>query len=463
MLIQFYFFLLLSVQIFLVACTFPSPSIDNSLPIHFEYYGGKSDGDSKDQLHAKLSEAMKSEYTKTGTTIVGMCCRDGIVLGADTRSTGGPLVMDKNKLKIHQVSKYIRCCAAGTSADCTQITRRASHHLGMLRIEHELSGESSEQYPYMDPLAAAVTSISNRIRSSRSDPKQQRKVESVLILGGVDHAGPALYQIDIEGVPQRVSFSALGSGATDALAVLESERRLYRIKNNRNKVSKDDIGNSQASSDANKEICGESSCDFDVEQAVQEGHCEDITVEEAVNIVRKAVRSGILNDLGSGSHVDLCVISFDGGVVTGSNMGSLGNCNVRQWREEAVSNWDADRISRSFTSDPTTSSSSSANIAEPTCGAADSNSCAGNFASADAKAAAVVHVEDNISKENLPEAFQGNSAPDRNNSTSDASSLGRRIFSRVRSVKRLIGSKVVEINDTVPVDEVVALNVELLE
>lgn len=64
-------------------------------------------------------------YTKTGTTIVGLCCTDGIVLGADTRSTGGPLVMDKNKLKIHNIAARIFCCAAGTSADCDQITRRA--------------------------------------------------------------------------------------------------------------------------------------------------------------------------------------------------------------------------------------------------------------------------------------------------------------------------------------------------
>ena len=38
-------------------------------------------------------------YLKTGTTIVGICCRDGVVLGADTRCTGGPLIIDKNKLR----------------------------------------------------------------------------------------------------------------------------------------------------------------------------------------------------------------------------------------------------------------------------------------------------------------------------------------------------------------------------
>ena len=32
---------------------------------------------------------------KTGTTIVGMIYKDGVVLGADTRATGGSEVVDK--------------------------------------------------------------------------------------------------------------------------------------------------------------------------------------------------------------------------------------------------------------------------------------------------------------------------------------------------------------------------------
>jgi hypothetical protein len=49
---------------------------------------------------------------KTGTTIVGMIYKDGIVLGADTRATGGSEVVDKvffapknNKLLIFQNNK----------------------------------------------------------------------------------------------------------------------------------------------------------------------------------------------------------------------------------------------------------------------------------------------------------------------------------------------------------------------
>jgi len=59
---------------------------------------------------------------KTGTTIVGMIYNNGVVLGADTRATEGPIVCDKNCEKIHFISKNIWCCGAGTSADTENTT-----------------------------------------------------------------------------------------------------------------------------------------------------------------------------------------------------------------------------------------------------------------------------------------------------------------------------------------------------
>jgi hypothetical protein len=42
--------------------------------------------------------------TSTGTTIVGCLFKDGIVLGADTRATAGPIVADKNCEKVRQLA-----------------------------------------------------------------------------------------------------------------------------------------------------------------------------------------------------------------------------------------------------------------------------------------------------------------------------------------------------------------------
>ena len=54
-----------------------------------------------EQRGVKLPKA-----TSTGTTIVGCLFRDGIVLGADTRATEGPIVADKNCEKVRYYSSF---------------------------------------------------------------------------------------------------------------------------------------------------------------------------------------------------------------------------------------------------------------------------------------------------------------------------------------------------------------------
>lgn len=54
------------------------------------------------QLGLKMPGALK-----TGTTIVGIVFKDGIILGADTRATEGPIVADKNCSKIHYIAPNI--------------------------------------------------------------------------------------------------------------------------------------------------------------------------------------------------------------------------------------------------------------------------------------------------------------------------------------------------------------------
>ncbi len=70
----------------------------------------------------------------TGTTIVGVVYKDGVVLGADTRATGGSEVMDKNCEKIHYLAPNIWCCGAGTAADTEKTTELIASNLELLRL-----------------------------------------------------------------------------------------------------------------------------------------------------------------------------------------------------------------------------------------------------------------------------------------------------------------------------------------
>lgn len=79
---------------------------------------------------------------KTGTTICGCIFKDGVVLGADTRATGGTEVVDKNCEKIHYLAPNIYCCGAGTAADTEKTTEMIS---GQVRASRILAPRTSEE------------------------------------------------------------------------------------------------------------------------------------------------------------------------------------------------------------------------------------------------------------------------------------------------------------------------------
>lgn len=253
----------------------------------FLFFHGTSD--LTDQFnHIDLSSVASNSlrHTKSGTTIVGVCCRDGVVLGSDTRSTGGELIVDKNKLKMKQIAPQIFCCGAGTSADCAQVLKQTRFRLAKQRVERCLADEALNESPVGSAIIALADALNTNI------------IRSVFILGGMDKDGPALFQIAEDLMPQRLSIAALGSGAADALAVLEIERRKWRLSAQGGEMS---------------------------------DYIEDIDIETAIGAVRAAVRAGISNDLGSGSHVDVCVIKSGG---------------CERWRESLISTWETDRLQR---------------------------------------------------------------------------------------------------------------------
>ena len=82
---------------------------------------------------AKHTNLKMPKMTKTGTTICGVVFDGGVVVGADTRATGGDVVADKNCQKIHQLAPNMLCCGAGTAADCDKTTDMIGSQLQLLR------------------------------------------------------------------------------------------------------------------------------------------------------------------------------------------------------------------------------------------------------------------------------------------------------------------------------------------
>lgn len=185
---------------------------------------------------------------KTGTTICGVIYKDGVVLGADTRATAGSIVADKNCEKIHFITDYIWCCGAGTAADTENTTAMIASQLELLRLQH--GGRQPR-------VVTAMTRLKHFLF------KHQGHISAALVLGGVDSTGSYLYTIHPHGSVDQLPYATMGSGSLCAMAVFEA------------------------------------------------GYKDDMTEAEAVALVTAAITSGVENDLGSGSNVDVCVIRKD--------------------------------------------------------------------------------------------------------------------------------------------------------
>ena len=118
-------------------------------------------------------------FKKTGTTIVGLIYKDGVIIAADQRATTDSLVVDKECLKVHYIAPNIYCCGAGTAADADEITDLVSHHLALQRLQ---TGKQSR-------VVAAMSLFAERLFQYGGN------ISAALILGGCDIDGAHLYGI----------------------------------------------------------------------------------------------------------------------------------------------------------------------------------------------------------------------------------------------------------------------------
>jgi len=77
-------------------------------------------------------ETLKTQLRKTGTTIVGVTCPEGVIIAADTRATSS-FISEKNINKILTFSSNIKICGAGTAADCFYFVKKISAQAELLR------------------------------------------------------------------------------------------------------------------------------------------------------------------------------------------------------------------------------------------------------------------------------------------------------------------------------------------
>src|SRR3989338_151427 len=64
-----------------------------------------------------MDSELKNSILKTGTTIIGIVCKDGVVMAADRRSTAGNIVFGKNIQKAVKINDYLVMSGTGNASD----------------------------------------------------------------------------------------------------------------------------------------------------------------------------------------------------------------------------------------------------------------------------------------------------------------------------------------------------------
>ena len=146
------------------------------------------------------------QFLKTGTTILGIVCKDGIVMAADNRATAGNIVMSKREKKVFPINNYIVMAGCGLAAEIQKIPK-------LVAAELKLKELRSRSRPSVKQAAGLLSNI-------------QTSGYSAFLLGGLNLNGTfELYTSDPAGHVAKVEdYDAnFGSGMPYVLGLLERQ------------------------------------------------------------------------------------------------------------------------------------------------------------------------------------------------------------------------------------------------
>lgn len=203
-----------------------------------------------------MDEEIKKSVLKSNTSLVGIVCKDGVVMGADRRGTAGTIVLEKNAQKITQINDFLLVSNTGSVSDM-QLSNKVL--AAELRLK-ELKTKTRVSVREAAHLLALLT-----YRNIRT-PSMLPSIVGTLV-GGVDEDGKAyLFSIEPAGSVKDVEdYDAnFSSGMPYIMGFLE---RQYK---------------------------------------------KDLTVKEGVELAKESLKSSTQRDTGSGNGIDVFTITKDG-------------------------------------------------------------------------------------------------------------------------------------------------------
>jgi len=152
----------------------------------------------EDGIHVDMNHLKKGEVN-LGTSIMAINFRDGVILGADSRTTTGAYIANRVTDKLTQVHDTIWCCRSGSAADTQAVADIVQYHLGMYGIMNNA--------PPTTQVAAAL------FHELCYDNKDQ--LSAGMIIAGYDKRhGGQVYSIPLGGSLHKHKYAIGGSGST---------------------------------------------------------------------------------------------------------------------------------------------------------------------------------------------------------------------------------------------------------
>jgi proteasome beta subunit len=197
-----------------------------------------------------MEEKTAPQKVTTGTTTVGIKCKDAIILAADTRATAGHLIVDKNVAKVVPVTEQIAVTTSGSVSDLQLLLKYLK---GELKLRNIRTGRASTVKEAAHLLSSWVYQI---LRSQMG--------VCHFVVGGYDKEAK-LYDIFPDGSLTEINdFVASGSGSIIAYGLLEDQYK------------------------------------------------DGMTVDEGKTVALKAVNSALQRDSASGNGITIFVLDKDG-------------------------------------------------------------------------------------------------------------------------------------------------------
>lgn len=145
------------------------------------------------------------QLKKTGTTTVGLVCKDGVVVGTEHRATMGTLIAHTKTQKLFPIGTHMALTTAGLVGDAQILARYLSAEVELYQMKRDAAM----------PVRSAATLLANIMNARKFAPYYVQ-----LIVGGWDDTGGSVWSLDAAGGAIPDDWTTTGSGSPYVYGVI---------------------------------------------------------------------------------------------------------------------------------------------------------------------------------------------------------------------------------------------------